>query len=663
MSLNGSHEGMQASATALQEADLVFLERAASLADSSAGLTQPHPNSACILVDQQGQVRAEAYQHAQGTTPAELQAVRSAGAAAQGSTAYLNLEPGDSHADMASVSALAGCGVSRVVIGLLHPLQHLRGQAVRALRAAGVAVSVLEPGSAAAQSQAGQRCLQACMLVNEALLHRAATGRPLSLLKYAMTADGKIACSSGHSAWVSSPDSRKLVFDARARSDAIIVGGNTVRRDNPRLTTRREGGHAPVRMVMSRTLDLPQDANLWDVSSAPTIVMTQRGARKDFQESLRAKGVEVVQFDFLTPEAVAAYCYERGFLQVLWECGGTLAAPAIAAGVIHKALAFIAPKLIGGVRAPSPVGELGNVEMTQAISLVDTAWQVVGPDVLLKGYLPSSGGLPALERRLSAGAVRQDTLEASHASSSAADAAASAAAPGAHSAALPGMAHDGAAPARRWWRNCDSNVVEFYKAWDLHGALSNFSAHSVSMPRGPVSTSGRLPQAAHQLWPSVEHFYQSQKFEGVESAEALEVVEHIRSAASPEETARIGRQNERLRPQLMRPEWPTAKLAVMHAALKAKFTQHEGPRALLLSTASLGLSGRALDLVEASPHDFFWGRGVDGSGFNHLGILLMSVREELLQAEQQQPQQAAPSAAAQNGAVTSRGSREPVLRG
>ena len=83
------------------------------------------------------------------------------------------------------------------------------------------------------------------------------------------------------------------------------------------------------------------------------------------------------------------------------------------------------------------------------------------------------------------------------------------------------------------------------------------------------------------------------------------------------------------------------------ACVFAQFTQHEGPRALLLSTASLGLSGRALDLVEASPHDFFWGRGVDGSGFNHLGILLMSVREELLQAEQppQQPQQAAdPSA-------------------
>ena len=97
------------------------------------------------------------------------------------------------------------------------------------------------------------------------------------------------------------------------------------------------------------------------------------------------------------------------------------------------------------------------------------------------------------------------------------------------------------------------------------------------------------------------------------------------------------------------------------ACASVQFTQHEGPQALLLSTASLGLSGRALDLVEASPHDFFWGRGVDGSGFNHLGILLMSVREELLQAEQQQ--QATPSAVAQNGAVSAKGSREPVLRG
>ena len=91
----------------------------------------------------------------------------------------------------------------------------------------------------------------------QALLHRAALGRPLSVLKYAMTLDGKIATSAGHAAWVSCAESRARVFATRARSDAVIVGGNTVRRDNPNLTTRREGGHKPVRIVMSRTLDLP----------------------------------------------------------------------------------------------------------------------------------------------------------------------------------------------------------------------------------------------------------------------------------------------------------------------------------------------------------------------------------------------------------------------
>ena len=94
--------------------------------------------------------------------------------------------------------------------------------------------------------------------VVQPLLHRAVLHRPLSILKYAMTLDGKIATYTGHSAWVSGPACRARVFETRARSDCVIVGGNTVRRDNPRLTTRRAGGHQPARIVMSRTLDLPE---------------------------------------------------------------------------------------------------------------------------------------------------------------------------------------------------------------------------------------------------------------------------------------------------------------------------------------------------------------------------------------------------------------------
>lgn len=88
---------------------------------------------------------------------------------------------------------------------------------------------------------------------------------------------------------------------------------------------------------MSRSLDLPTEANLWDVSKIETIVVTQKGANRNFQKHLAAKGVEVVEFDFLDPQVVMEYCYSRGYLSVMWECGGMLSAPAIQAGVIHKA--------------------------------------------------------------------------------------------------------------------------------------------------------------------------------------------------------------------------------------------------------------------------------------------------------------------------------------
>lgn len=105
---------------------------------------------------------------------------------------------------------------------------------------------------------------------------------------------------------------------------------------DPQLTARHGGGHVPVRIVMSQTFDLPEEAKLWNVLEAYTIVATQRGARKDLQKKLAAKGVEVVEFDILNPRDVMAYCYDRGYLSVLWECGGGLAAPAISAGIIHK---------------------------------------------------------------------------------------------------------------------------------------------------------------------------------------------------------------------------------------------------------------------------------------------------------------------------------------
>ena len=110
---------------------------------------------------------------------------------------------------------------------------------------------------------------------------------------------------------------------------------------DPQLTARHGGGHMPMRIVMSQTLDLPEVANLWDIADAPTIVATQRGARKNFQKFLASKGVEIVEFDILNPKVVMEYLHDRGYLSILWECGGTLAASAISSGIIHKVRAII----------------------------------------------------------------------------------------------------------------------------------------------------------------------------------------------------------------------------------------------------------------------------------------------------------------------------------
>ncbi len=159
------------------------------------------------------------------------------------------------------------------------------------------------------------------------------------------------------------------------------------RQDNPLLTSRSSQGDNPVRVVMSRSLDLPIEANLWDVSEAKTLVFTKIDSHREFQEYLRQKGVEVVETSSLTPAVVMANLYDRGFLSVLWECGGTLAARAIADGAVQKVWAFIAPKIIGGEMAATPVGDLGLTKMTEAVELENVSIRVVGCDYLLEGYL------------------------------------------------------------------------------------------------------------------------------------------------------------------------------------------------------------------------------------------------------------------------------------
>ncbi|XP_015875805.3 riboflavin biosynthesis protein PYRR, chloroplastic [Ziziphus jujuba] len=547
-----------------------YIRRAAELADMSAGFTSPHPNFGCLIATPSGRVAGEGFLYAQGTKPAEVLAVEAAGDSCLGSTAYLNMEPGDCHGDHAAVSALVQAGIRRVVVGIRHPLKHLRGNGIRELRSQGLQVDVLGEDLKSKTIEEARKC---CLLVNAPLICRAVSRVPFSVLKYAMTLDGKIAASSGHAAWISSKKSRNRVFELRGRSDAIVVGGNTVRKDNPRLTARHGGGHMPMRIVMSQTLDLPEEANLWDMSEVSTIVVTQRGARRSFQKLLASKGVEVVEFDILNPRDVMEYFHDRGYLSVLWECGGTLAASAISSGVIHKVFAFVAPKIIGGRNAPSPVGELGMVEMSQALDLIDVSYEQIGPDMLISGFLQPVPDLTPVIPSVEETYAIDPTVTP-----------------------------------------YESRIIFFYKTWDLYGAFSNFSPHPIQMPddNGDYAT-----------WLSVEHYYQAHKFFGVNDPVAQDCVENIKSAKSPEEAARIGRSMQRKHPDLVRSDWETVKIDVMYRALKCKFSIYPHLNSMLLST-----TGSVL--VEASPHDLFWGGGRDGEGLNYLGRLLMQLRSEFL---------------------------------
>ncbi|EDX83685.1 riboflavin biosynthesis protein RibD [Synechococcus sp. PCC 7335] len=353
--------------------DTDLMRRCCELAAQAAGHTAPNPLVGSIIL-RDGEIVGEGFHPKAGEPHAEIFALRAASDRAQGATLYVNLEPCNHKGLTPPCSeAVIKAGIRRVVIGMRDPNPKAKG-GIEKLRQAGIEVVVgIE--------------VDRCHQLNEAFIHRVTHNSPFGILKYAMTLDGKIATTAGHSAWISGPSSRQRVHQLRSRCDAVIVGGNTVRQDNPNLTSHGEGTRNPLRVVMSRHLDLPSDRNLWKTEVAPTLVFTQTNANLETKAALVRQGVEIVALESLTPAAVMAHLYQRGAMSVLWECGGVLAAKAIAAGSVQKIWAFIAPKLIGGQRAPSPIGELGFTAMTEALALHSVSITPVGQDFLLKGYL------------------------------------------------------------------------------------------------------------------------------------------------------------------------------------------------------------------------------------------------------------------------------------
>jgi diaminohydroxyphosphoribosylaminopyrimidine deaminase/5-amino-6-(5-phosphoribosylamino)uracil reductase len=358
----------------VSDRDAQLMRRCLDLARLAEGKTSPNPLVGSVIV-QNKEIVGEGFHPQAGQPHAEVFALQAAGDRAQGSTLYVNLEPCNHFGRTPPCSeAIIQAGIAKVVVGMIDPNPLVAGKGIQRLREAGIQV-VFGVEEAA------------CRQLNEAFSHRILHQRPFGILKYAMTLDGKIATTTGHSAWVTGTAARQRVHQVRSRCDAVIVGGNTVRRDNPNLTCHGQSGRNPLRVVMTRSGDLPREANLWNTAIAPTLVFTEIGTNPAIRSHLNDRGVDYLELDRLSPLNVMENLAERGCNSVLWECGGTLAARAIVEGCIQKIMAFVAPKIIGGDSAPSPVGDLFLSEMTQALILQGMTVEMIGEDLLIVGYL------------------------------------------------------------------------------------------------------------------------------------------------------------------------------------------------------------------------------------------------------------------------------------
>jgi len=369
------------------------MRRALELAQLGAGRVSPNPMVGAVLVGPDGGTLAEGWHGEWGGPHAEAAAIAAAlaaGADLSDATLHVTLEPCSHHGKTPPCADLViETGIRRVVASMEDPNPAVSGAGFARLREAGVdlTVGVLE-------SEARR--------LNEAWLHHLSTGRPLVTLKLALSLDGRIATRTGDSRWVTSTEARQLVHRWRAESDAVLVGAGTARADDPRLTARGEasaGARQPLRIVLDRAGALPGLLKLFGVADAArTVAFVAEGARPEYAATLESAGGRVVPVperaghldlvEVLNVLGAGVGMPESGRVvqSVLVEAGPGLATALLTADLVDRLLAFVAPRLVGGDGIPA-VGELGVDLMADALALVESSWEIVGQDALLRGYL------------------------------------------------------------------------------------------------------------------------------------------------------------------------------------------------------------------------------------------------------------------------------------
>ncbi len=360
--------------------DQKYMHMALQLAEKARGRTSPNPMVGAVVV-KNDRVISRGYHRKAGEPHAEAIALKQAGKAAKGATLYVTLEP-CSHTNKRTppcTPLVLQSGVKRVVVAMIDPNPHVSGGGIKTLRKSGIEVvtGVLE---------------KEAKKLNEAFIKYITTGVPFVTLKIAQTLDGKIATSSGESKWITGEKAREEGHRLRDANDAILVGINTVLKDNPSLTTRIPRGRDPIRVIVDTKLRTPLKAKIiTQKSSAKTYIATLDTMPKDKLVKLLDAGVEVLLAKggkgHVDLKNLMKMLGGFGVTSVLIEGGSEVHASALKSGIVDKVVMFIAPVLMTGKDSLCSIGGVSPTRLTQSIRLRNMTSRMAGDDLMIEGYI------------------------------------------------------------------------------------------------------------------------------------------------------------------------------------------------------------------------------------------------------------------------------------
>jgi diaminohydroxyphosphoribosylaminopyrimidine deaminase/5-amino-6-(5-phosphoribosylamino)uracil reductase len=361
--------------------DLHFMKMALNLAAKGEGFTSPNPMVGAVVV-KNGQVVGSGYHKTAGGSHAEVNALDAAGDLAKGAVLYVTLEPcNHTGRTPPCTRKILEMGIGRVVAAMKDPNKKVTGGGSEFLEQNGVKVTI---GVCEAQAKK----------LNEAFIKYVRTGRPFAMAKCAATLDGRIATRTGDSRWVTGETARRFVHQLRQRVDAIMVGINTIRNDDPSLTTRLPGLQSsdPVRIILDTHLSISLDARvLRQASTAATILVAAPAAARNKKRALEKIGAKVIEIpltnDLIDMNALMEQLGALELTSLLIEGGSRVLASAFSAGVVDKVFFFYAPKILGGDDGVPICSGPGAELMSECIAINDIAVRRLGDDVLIEGYI------------------------------------------------------------------------------------------------------------------------------------------------------------------------------------------------------------------------------------------------------------------------------------